>query len=96
MLTLNWTDPSARALALGDVISLRPNGRGCRITCLAGRLWVTVTGSGVDTVLAAGEETIFAGGGRIVVEALRDASVRMERPVRARTARQVWSPQAAH
>ncbi len=57
---------------------MRLGGRACRISCVAGRLWVTATGHRDDFVLAPGQEVRFAGGGEIVVEALRTATVRLE------------------
>ncbi|MGA2765424.1 MAG: DUF2917 domain-containing protein [Spirochaetia bacterium] len=76
----NWLEmnPSTFVLARGALASLRPRGRACRIFCVTGRLWVTASGRREDTVLAPGEQVTFAGRGRIVVEALRTATVCLE------------------
>ncbi len=76
----NWLEmnPSTLVLARGEVASLRLRGRAYRISCVAGRLWVTASGHREDSVLAPGEELTFTGRGRIVVEALRTATVRVE------------------
>ena len=71
-------NPSTFILARGELASLRLNGRPCRISCVAGRLWVTASGRQEDSLLTAGNEVTFAGRGRIVVEALRTATVRLE------------------
>lgn len=76
----NWLEmnPSTFVLARGELASLRLRGTPCRISCVAGRLWVTASGRREDSVLAPGEEVILTGRGRIVVEALRTATVRIE------------------
>ena len=76
----NWLEmnPSTFVLARGALASLRPRSRACRISCVTGRLWVTASGRREDAVLAPGEHVTFAGRGRIVVEALRTATVRLE------------------
>ena len=78
MGTLLEMNPSTFVLARRDVVSLRLRGRECRVSCLAGRLWVTASGCPQDSVLAPGEEATFTGRSRIVVEALRTATVRLE------------------
>ena len=76
----NWLEmnPSTFVLARGALTSLRLGGRACRISCVAGRLWVTASGRPEDLVLAPGEKVTLTGHGRIVVEALRTATVRLE------------------
>ncbi len=76
----NWLgmNPSTLALARGEIASLRPRGKVCRVSCAAGRLWVTASGRGEDSVLAPGDAVTFTGRGRIVIEALRTATVRFE------------------
>ena len=78
MGTLLQMNPSTLVLARGDLVSLRLRGRGCQISCMAGRLWVTASGCPKDSMLAAGDEVTFTGRSRIVVEALRTATVRLE------------------
>jgi len=76
----NWLEmnPSTFVLTRGEPTSLRLRGRACRISCVTGRLWVTASGRREDSVLAPGENVTFTGRGRIVVEALRTATVRLE------------------
>jgi ferric-dicitrate binding protein FerR (iron transport regulator) len=76
----SWLEmnPSTLVLARGIVASVRLSGRACRVSCVAGRLWVTASGRPEDSVLGPGNEVSFAGRGRIVVEALRTATVRIE------------------
>lgn len=85
----NWLDTknSTLVLARGQLASFRIDGRACRISCVAGRLWVTETGQREDSVLTPGQKVTFTRRGRIVVEALRTATVRIEAPpVRGRKA----------
>ena len=76
----NWLEmnPPTLVLARGELASLRLKGGACRISCVAGRLWVTASGRREDSVLAPGEEVTFTGRGRVVIEALRTATVRLE------------------
>lgn len=82
----NWLEmnPSTLVLVRGKLASLRPMGRTCRISCVTGRLWVTASGRREDSLLVPGEEVTFTGRGRIVVEALRTATVHFETPRNAR------------
>ena len=68
----------------GAVLSIRVGRRPYRIACVAGKLWTTMDGSTVDTVLAAGESLAYRGKGKVVVQALRTATVRVECPSAAR------------
>ncbi|HVO37730.1 MAG TPA: DUF2917 domain-containing protein [Spirochaetia bacterium] len=71
-------NPSTLVLARGELVSLQPRGRPCSISCVAGRLWVTAAGSREDCVLLPGNSMTVRKRGRIVVEALRTATVRLE------------------
>jgi hypothetical protein len=71
-------------LERGEVLSIRVGRRPYRIACIAGRLWTTMDGSTVDLVLAAGESLAYQGRGKVVVQALRTATVRVESPSAAR------------
>ncbi len=71
---------STFVLARGELAALRLRGRTCRISCVTGRLWVTVSGRREDHVLAAGDEVTLGRRGRIVAEALRTTTVRLEIP----------------
>ena len=70
-------DPSTLVLARGELASIRLRGRTCRVSCVAGRLWVTESGHQEDSVLNPGEAAGFKGRGTIVVQALRTATVRI-------------------
>jgi hypothetical protein len=76
----NWLEmnPSTLVLARDVLASLRLRGRACRISCVTGKLWVTVSGRREDCVLGPGEEVTFTERGRIVVGALQTATVRLE------------------
>jgi hypothetical protein len=93
----SWTrEPYTHVLARGELVSLQSTGKACRIVCVTGSLWVTSSGHATDTVLAAGEEVTVRGRGRIVVEALRTATLRLEIRKEERTKQRVLSPQPAH
>lgn len=47
------------------------------VRCERGSLWVTLDGALADVVLEAGDAAVFDGRGRLVVEALADATVRL-------------------
>ena len=64
MRSLIAMNPSTLVLARGELASFRLRGRACRISCVAGRLWVTRSGSREDFVLAPGEAVILDGRGR--------------------------------
>jgi len=93
----SWTglNPSMRVLPAGEVVSLRPRGRACRVSCVAGRLWVTAGGCPADSVLTAGEEILLRGHGTVVIEALRTATVRVDFHAPAGVKRSVLEPQVA-
>lgn len=74
---------SARAtlvLQRDEVISIRARRRPYLITCIAGSLWTTIDRSLVDAVLVADESVTYRDRGRIVIQALRTATVRIECP----------------
>ena len=72
-------------LQKGEVVSIRVGPRRpYRVHCVAGRLWTTIDGSTVDAVLVAGETLAYRGKGKVVVQALRTATVRIECPSAAR------------
>jgi hypothetical protein len=71
-------NPSTLVLARGEIASLRLSGRAFRISCVTGRIWVTASGRHEDSVLAPGTGVTFTGRGRVVVEALRTATVRLK------------------
>ena len=71
-------NPSTLVLARGELATLPLSGRACRVACVAGKLWVTENGSREDFLLAPGEKLTSRARGRIVIEALRTATVRLE------------------
>ncbi len=73
-------------LAANEVISMQARRRPCRVTCVAGRLWVTADGSRVDYALEPGENAAFAVRGKVVIQALRTSTVRLESASLARVA----------
>jgi hypothetical protein len=72
------TNPATLFLAQGELVSFVIRRGECRISCVAGRLWLTSTGLREDFALSPGEEVTLTGRGRVVVEALRTATVRLE------------------
>ena len=68
----------------GEVLSINVGNRPYSIACVAGRLWATIDGSTVDNVLVPGQALTYRGKGRVVIEALRTATVRVESPSAAR------------
>ncbi len=77
MLNRNQTGLTL-VLARGELLSLRLRARGLRITCLSGRLWATSSVRIEDIVFASGDSTVMTGRGKVVIEALQDATVRLE------------------
>lgn len=59
----------------GAFVSIDLNRQNCLIGCLAGKLWVTKTGDGMDHCLEADEKCDFSGSGKIVIGAVADASI---------------------
>lgn len=53
---------------------------GASIGCLRGRLWITQLGCSEDILLEAGGTHVIVRDGEVLVQALRDASVRLEAP----------------
>lgn len=62
-------------LLAGGVLPVPRWAGGGRVVCRAGTVWVTREGDGTDHVLNAGETLEPAGRGRIVIQALSDATV---------------------
>lgn len=54
--------------------------RGVVIRCMAGRVWITLTGHADDVFLAAGESWICVGDGLLLIDALNRAQVLIEAP----------------
>ena len=53
--------------------------RGVRVSCQAGRLWVTETARGQDVWLEPGQHARFDAEGLTLVEAVRPTTLRIER-----------------
>jgi hypothetical protein len=79
MYSLNWAKgPATIILERGDVVSADARRKPVLITCLAGRLWLTGTRDGADLILQPGSSLRVVDGGRLVLQALRAATVRLE------------------
>ena len=65
------------ALARGEVLRLDA-GRGVEVACDSGRLWITQERDPRDLWLTAGERIHLTGRGLALLEADRDAHVRIE------------------
>lgn len=63
-----------------ESFTIAGNGDGVLIVCREGVLWVTQTGDTRDHLLNPGERYTACGNGVIVIEALRPAELRIERP----------------
>ena len=85
-------NPSTLVLAPRELVSMRSNGKSCRVSCVAGRVWITEPGNRNDTVLGPGQEVIVASRGTIVMEALRTATVRVEVRTAARESQRSLAP----
>lgn len=73
-------------LCLADNAPVRlSRARGVRVTCMAGRVWLTVAGEAGDIFLRPGQSHVIAADGLALLEALGDGRVRLERPVRLGT-----------
>jgi hypothetical protein len=72
------------ALHRGNIVRLR-GGRGTTVTARTGAVWITEEESLRDVVLTAGESFTLARSGLALVQAFRDASIRVDdgRPQRA-------------
>ena len=75
-------EDSMLVLGKGELSAFVMDGKARRISCVSGRLWVTVPGKPDDVLLAAGEELTVKGRGKVVIEALR-ASMARVRALRA-------------
>ena len=67
-----------------DLMSIQ-DAAAAQIYCLGGRVWLTELGRG-DVVLQAGDSYQLSRGGEAVVQALRDASVAVCKPIPQRRA----------
>ena len=67
----------------------------CRIACLEGRVWVTASGQSADALLTAGQDVVYTGNRLVVVQALDEATVRVQPRLASRTSRPALAPQPA-
>jgi hypothetical protein len=77
----------AKEMAMQQLMDIRPislkargvhriaNGRGLRITCFKGPVWVTQQGDERDIILAAGQSFVLDRKGAALVYALKDAAI---------------------
>jgi hypothetical protein len=74
----NWLEPIAdRELSKGWAKRMYL-ANGARISCRAGKLWITLDDGGEDIVLAACESRNFGPGTRVLVEALATSRISLE------------------
>jgi len=65
-------------LADGGLWSRVPAPTGLRITCVSGDLWITQAGGANDTIVRRGTSFVTTTRGKVVVQAMRDATFRYE------------------
>jgi len=63
-------NPSTLVLARGEIASLRLRSKACRVSCVAGRLWVTMSKEH--------EEMTVTGRGTVAIETLRTGTLRIQ------------------
>ncbi len=85
-------NPATVVFARGELASLRVARRPVCISCLAGEVWVTASRCREDWILAAGSEVTLTGCGKIVVQALRRATVRVNVQERHQAERRTTLP----
>ena len=66
-------------LSKGEVLNLEKSARKGLIVCTRGACWLTCTGQPGDHLLRAGDSLAISGRGRLVLNALRDCRVRVEK-----------------
>jgi hypothetical protein len=64
-------------IAKGEILRVPGDGRGFRIECRSGKVWITQEGDPRDLVLARGEAAETEGHGLVLVEALSAALIRV-------------------
>lgn len=64
-------------LARHAVRPMRSLAPGARLVCEAGVLWVTQSGDRDDHILTSGQELVVSQRGKVLVEALREADLRL-------------------
>ena len=72
-------DPSQHvSIHDGDLwVAPRDAGRVVEVRCVAGAVWITQEGNADDMVLSAGERLDIHGDGKLIVQALADAVIRI-------------------
>jgi hypothetical protein len=66
------------ALAKGRLVTFRLKAWPLRISCVSGQLWATISGSATDHLIGPGEGMSFACRGTVVVQALRESTMRVQ------------------
>ena len=69
-------DASTLSLARDGLIAVR-NGRGSRVRCLSGNLWITEDHSGRDTIMAPGESFTLRRDGLTLIMALHPSTLQL-------------------
>jgi hypothetical protein len=78
--------PGSSPVEAGDEIALRDGALwsldraagAVRVRCVSGHVWLTQAGRAEDIVIGAGGTCVMSGTGKVVVQALEDAIVRIE------------------
>lgn len=74
---LEQAEPFEMVLEKLSVHHLDGDARGTEITCLQGILWVTQQDDGQDYILNSGDSLVISRRGRVVIEAMSDAILRI-------------------
>ncbi len=74
-------------LEAGELLSFRSRRRPHRLLCLDGKVWATEERCRVDHLLSPGEERGYSSSGKVVIQALRSSTVRIDCRSPARLAR---------
>ncbi|SMP63563.1 hypothetical protein [Noviherbaspirillum suwonense] len=91
-----WEAGSGTAQALPALRFLRFNdAAGCRLVCVSGVLLVTVAGVSADIELYPADSFVIPNGGLVLVEAVRESSVRVEKPAAFHRAWPGWTGRGA-
>ena len=81
-MNIHADDPPVAVLARGRLLAL-DHARAARLTVVSGRILLTEAGVSADRLLLPGQIYRVAGRGRVLLEAIDEARVRVESPVPA-------------
>lgn len=77
MRTITEFDHIELVLHRDELLQLNDHGQGLAVECEQGVVWVTCTGDRNDYVLFANDRYVSDQSGKVVIEALREARVRL-------------------